>query len=497
MPPKDSTRKIKLGTTQGKCLGMVIPTPTMKPILRILSTILALCCLSGATWSKPNIVFVLIDDMGFADLSCFGNTEVKTPHIDRLAAEGGRFSQFYVASPICSPSRCAIITGQYPQRWKITSFLNNRAENTRRGMAQWLDPQAPCLPRILQAHDYATGHFGKWHLGGQRDVDDAPAIKDYGFDATLTNFEGMGPKLLPLTQKPGDAEPGRIWADAERLGKPFTWVQRSQITGRFIQEAISFMQTAATAEKPFYVNVWPDDVHTPLWPPVDTWAEGKRGKFKAVLENMDRQLGVLFDHIRTHPKLKENTLIMLCSDNGNDPSVDSGAPRHRGSKGTLYEGGIRSPLIVWGPGLMPRDRIGFHDATSLLMATDVAPSLISLTGAKTPDSVKFDGQDMSAAFLGRSPAPARTRPVFYSRPPDRKRMPGSNEGPLPDLAVRDGQWKLLCDVDGSHPQLYQIAEDPMEQTNLAAKEPAAVQRLTAAVLAWHKSMPPNNSLSIP
>src|SRR5512137_2186139 len=202
-------------------------------MIRIFFTALILAAPLAAAERRPNIVMIFIDDMGWGDFSCFGNTEAKTPNIDALAAGGIRFSQFYVNSPICSPSRCALTTGQYPQRWRIASYLNNRADNERRGVAQWLDPKAPTLARILKQNGYATGHFGKWHLGGQRDVDDAPPISDYGFDESLTNFEGMGPKLLPLTLKPGDKEPGRIWADAERLGQPVTWMLRSQITTGF------------------------------------------------------------------------------------------------------------------------------------------------------------------------------------------------------------------------------------------------------------------------
>lgn len=147
-----------------------------------------------------------------------------------------------------------------------------------------------------------TGHFGKWHLGGQRDVDDAPPITAYGFDESLTNFEGMGPKLLPLTLKPGDDKPGKIWADAERLGQPVTWMQRSKITSGFIDAAIPFIDKAAAARKPFFVNLWPDDVHGPWWPPTDKWAEGKRGLSLSVLEEMkDRQFGKLFEHVRSTP----------------------------------------------------------------------------------------------------------------------------------------------------------------------------------------------------
>ena len=198
---------------------------------------------------KPNVILVFIDDMGWADLSCFGNRDAETPHIDRLASEGIAFEQFYVNSPICSPSRVAISTGQYPQRWRITSYLARRQANQRRGIAHWLDPKAPLLARTLQRAGYATGHFGKWHMGGQRDVANAPPITDYGFDQSLTNFEGMGAKLLPLTLKPGQKKPGRIWADAERLGKPVTWMQRSKITGGFVDAAIPFIDRAVQARQ--------------------------------------------------------------------------------------------------------------------------------------------------------------------------------------------------------------------------------------------------------
>lgn len=446
--------------------------------------------LIAAPPSRPNIVMVFIDDMGWGDFSCFGNREAQTPNVDRLAAEGLRFSQFYVNAPICSPSRCALTTGQYPQRWRITSYLNNRADNARRGVANWLVPEAPTLARILKSHGYATGHFGKWHLGGQRDVDDSPPITDYGFDESLTNFEGMGAKLLPLTMRPGDEQPGRIWADAERLGEPVTWMQRSQITTGYVDAAIAFIDRAAGDEQPFYVNVWPDDVHSPFWPPVDKWADGKKGLYLSVLQEMDRQLGKLFDHVRESPALKENTLILVCSDNGPEPGAGSAGP-FRGAKTRLYEGGIRSPLVVWGPGLVPQDKPGTHNETSVFAAFDLVPSLITLTGAKPPAGVSFDGEDVSATLVGRSTV-SRKAPIFWRRPPDRKNSPPALPEPQPDLAVRDGDWKLLCNYDGSQPELYDLAGDRGETTNLAGKQPEIVGRLKDAALAWHRSLPADN-----
>jgi len=445
---------------------------------------------SSVAEQRPNFVMVFIDDMGWGDLSCFGNQDAKTPNIDRLATEGIRFSQFYVNSPICSPSRCALTTGQYPQRWRITSFLNNRADNERRGMAQWLDPQAPTLARCLKDAGYATGHFGKWHLGGQRDVDDAPPITTYGFDESLTNFEGMGPKLLPLTLKPGDQQPGKIWADAERLGKPFTWMLRSKITTGFIDAAIPFIEKAGRERKPFYINLWPDDVHGPWWPPVDKWAEGKRARYLAVLEEMDRQLGKLFDHIRNTPSLRGNTLVLVCSDNGHETGAGSAGPL-RGAKTQLYEGGIRSPLIVWGPGILQKDKTGAHNETSVFAAIDLVPSLHALADVKPPANVVFDGEDVSATLTGKT-AGSRRAPIFWRRPPDRKSSPPLITEIQPDLAVRDGKWKLLCEYDGSKPKLYNLETDRAEAVNLAAKHREIVKRLTAAVTVWHRSMPPDN-----
>lgn len=451
--------------------------------------LLAFLLLPSLLIAKPNVVMVFIDDMGWGDFSCFGNKDAKTPNIDRIAAEGIRFEQFYVNSPICSPSRCALTTGQYPQRWRINSYLNNRADNERRGVAQWLDPKAPTLARVLKQNGYATGHFGKWHLGGQRDVDDAPPITAYGFDESLTNFEGMGAKLLPLTLKPGDAEPGKIWADAERLGKPVTWMQRSEITSGFIDAAIPFMNRAATAGKPFFVNLWPDDMHGPWWPPVAKWAEDKRGKYLAVLESMDRQFGRLFDHLRSTPALRDNTLLLICSDNGPEPGAGSAGP-FRGSKTTLYEGGTRSPLIVWGPGLIDKAQAGSVNTQSVFAAFDLAPSLLAIAGIEAGETA-FDGENIAPALLGQIEV-SRQKPIFWRRPPDRKTAGPNLPERLPDLAMREGHWKLLCEYDGSKPQLYDLSKDRSETTNIADQHSQVVSRMREAVVSWHQSLPPDN-----
>ena len=441
-------------------------------------------CARFPNTSPPNIVLVFIDDMGWSDWSCFGNPDASTPNIDQMAAEGIAFEQFYVNSPICSPSRVAISTGQYPQRWGITSYLAFRKRNRERGLENWLDPQAPMLARSLKEVGYRTGHFGKWHMGGQRDVTEAPPITDYGFDTSLTNFEGMGPKLLPLTMEPGWEKPGKSWADAEILGGPVTWMQRSTITGGFVKEALIFMQHAVADKKPFYVNVWPDDVHSPFFPPLEKWGETKRDLYLAVLEEMDRQFDPLFTYLRSDEKLRNNTLVLICSDNG--PELGAGRAGHlKGYKTHLYEGGIRSPLIVWGPGLMSEGTAGMRNKTSVLAAIDLVPSLLSLAGCTGPAAVTYDGEDLLAILLGRVEA-SREAPIYFSRPPDRKDFYGFEN--LPDLAVRDGQWKLLCDYDGGRPQLYNLEADPGESRNVAQENPDVVRKLTQKTVDWWQSV---------
>jgi len=445
-------------------------------------------CTSTRVDRPPNIILLFIDDMGWADLSSFGNTEAQTPNIDRLANEGLAFEQFYVNSPICSPSRVAISTGHYPQRYRITSYLSNQNHNAERGIANWLNPEAPMLARSLNQAGYATGHFGKWHMGGQRDVDDAPDITEYGFDESLTNFEGMGAKLLPLT-KNEEGEVGKIWEQAEILGKPFTWMQRSEITTGFIDAAMTFIKKSQDEHKPFYVNIWPDDVHSPFWPPFEQYGlakeAGKRGLYLAVLEAMDEQFGKLFDFIRADDDLRNNTLIIFCSDNG--PELGAGqAGNLKGYKTHLYEGGIRSSLIVWGPDFLAEKSKGTRNQQSVFSAIDLVPSLLTLTNTTTHEGIQYDGEDMLATLRGDATA-SRSKPLYFSRPPDRKNYYGFEN--LPDLAVRDGAWKLLCDYDGSRPELYNIPNDPGETINLNDKYPEKVKVMTQQVVSWYRSMP--------
>lgn len=460
--------------------------------MRPMKTVLFLCliCLVQpvSAAERPNIVLVFIDDMGWGDFSCFGNTEATTANIDALAKEGIRFQQFYVNSPICSPSRVAISTGQYPHRHRITSYLASGKANRKRGIVDWLDPAAPMLARFLQQSGYATAHFGKWHMGGQRDVDHAPAITSYGFDTSLTNFEGMGAKLLPLTETPtknGGVKLGRIWQDATRLGEPVKWILRSRITGGFAERAIGFVDQAQANDQPFYINVWPDDVHTPLFPSLEGWADSQRGLYLSVLEEMDQQFARQFQRIQNDINLRENTLILICSDNGPEENAGSAGP-FTGLKATLFEGGIRSPLIVWGPGFISQQQRGTINKSSVFAAIDLVPSLLQFAGVSPPKDVIFDGENLAETLIGKSNN-SRSAPLFFRRPPDRKDFRSYKD--LPDLAIREGKWKLLCDYEGKRPRLHNLETDPTESTNLAEQYPDLTKRLITATLKWNHSMP--------
>ena len=190
-------------------------------------------------------------------------------------------------------------------------------------MAQWLDPAAPTVARALRSAGYATGHFGKWHMGGQRDVGDAPLITEYGFDKSLTQFEGLGDRVLPLLDA-YDGKPAKKYAlGSDTLGRGnITWVERSKVTTSFVGAAIAFMREASKSGKPFYVDVWPDDVHSPFFPPKALRGDGsKKALYLGVVQATDDQLAPLFDFVRGDPTLRDNTLIVVASDNGPEPGA--------------------------------------------------------------------------------------------------------------------------------------------------------------------------------
>lgn len=466
------------------------PAPTRLTTLTLLLALLlasALHLIAAQRPHQPNFIFLLIDDMGYGDLSCYGGEPGETPHIDSMAREGIRFSQFYVGAPICSPSRTAFTTGQFPVRWRMNSYLASRRENKGRGIPNWLDPKAPTLARILRQAGYTTGHFGKWHMGGQRDVGEAPLITEYGFDESLTQFEGLGDRILPLLNAFDGEPPRKHSLGSETLGRGnIQWMDRSKVTSGFVDRALEFIRKAEQEGKPFYVNLWPDDVHSPFFPPKALRSDGtKRQLYLGVTKAMDEQFAPLFTYLRASPVLRTNTILIISSDNGPEPGAGSAGP-FRGHKGNLYEGGIREPFIVWAPGFLGPSARGTLNDRTVLSAVDLLPSIARLAGVSLSPGIKPDGEDLSTSFLGKG-AQTRSKPLFWLRPPDR---PGNGER-WPDLALRDADWKLLLMQDGTGAQLYDLAHDPGETNNLASSNPKTVQRMSRPLLDWSKSLPVN------
>jgi arylsulfatase A-like enzyme len=421
----------------------------------------------AANGSKPHIVFILTDDLGAGDVGCYGGTIAPTPNIDRLAREGSRFTRYYSAAPICSPSRAGLITGQFPARWRITSFLQTRAANGACEQANFLDPTAPSLPRSLKNAGYATAHVGKWHLGGGRDVTDAPKFAAYGYD------EGVGTYESP--------EPHPDITATEWVWSPRDKVKRWNRTSFFVDRTLDFI--TRHKDQPCFVNLWLDDPHTP-WVPEPKEGEqlppgNTRAKLMRVLEENDLQIGRLMDG------LPANTLVIYTSDNGALPTLKGERTLGlRGSKLSLYEGGIRLPFIARWPGKVPAGRV---DETTVLAAVDILPTLCAITGATS--DVSSDGEDLSAALFGT--ATQRAKPLFweYGRNTKSFTYPEDARHRSPNVAIRDEKWKLLANADGSGVELYDIIADANETKNLQSDEPEVTRRLREALLIWRRSLP--------
>jgi arylsulfatase A-like enzyme len=450
----------------------------LSSVLKLVATIACLLFVFSshelfAAAQKPNIVFLLTDDMGYGDVGCYGGKFVPTPNIDRLAQEGTKFTKFYVASPICSPSRTGFLTGMYPARWKIHSFLQARAGNRAVGQVDFLDPHAPSIARTLKAAGYATAHIGKWHMGGGRDVTNAPPFSAYGFDEHVSTYESPEPD-------PNITATNWIWSAQDN-------VKRWDRSAYFVDKSLDFLRRHK--DQPCYVNLWPDDVHTP-WVPEAAAAQRKNGaheteaEFKRVLAEYDRQVGRFMAGLK-ELGLAENTIVIFTSDNGPMPDFKHERTAGlRGRKGSLYEGGTRMPLIVRWPGHAPAGRV---DEKTVLTAVDFFPMFCKLGGTVLPPKENFDGEDLSRAFSGESLV--RTLPILWEFGSNNTEFPSPKGDHSPNVAIRDGKWKLLVNNDGTGAELYDLDADRNETQNIADKNPQLANRLTEQAVNWRKSLP--------
>jgi N-acetylgalactosamine-6-sulfatase len=419
--------------------------------------------------SRPNILVIVADDIGWGDLSCHGHPVHQTPHLDRMATHGVDFQQFTVLNPVCSPSRAAILTGLYPARLSIHEHFAKPQDNRARGMPDWLDPQAPNWIRLLHDAGYRTGHFGKWHLTNAS-VPKAPLPAAYGYDQAAV-FNG------------GDGWP---IADFRRTADE---------TAEFIRNSQG---------QSFAANVWIHESHTPHKPSpaaMAKWAhlDERQQVYAAVMTDADNAVGKILQALRD-AKVEDNTIVIFTSDNGQEDagpperklmndsdanidgygdyySVGSAGPFKAGKR-SLHEGGVRVPFIVSWPAQI--QKAGKNQET-VISAVDLLPSLCAAAGVKMPEGFQPDGENLLASFTGIERR--RQGPLFWEW---RGGHGGHN---WPAHAVRDGRWKLLINEALHREELYDLEADPGESRNLAASHADQVARLKGLLREWRNSLP--------
>lgn len=459
----------------------------------------------AADSKKPNVIFILTDDQGWNDAHFAGHPYVKTPNLDKFASQSTWFRQFYVAATVCSPSRCAFMTGHSPARHLIHGHFSGDAENAARSMPNWLDPQVTTLPGLLKKAGYATAHIGKWHLGNSAE---SPPPAAYGIDyARVVNSSG------PALGGDGTTK-GSDKADIPEKTDPYF---RAHSTAMIVDETIKFIRERKG--QPFYANVWTLLPHAPLKPTPEQLAEyeslapkptdpgfgpwmqkylanakdlkSQMQVFCASLTDLDTQLGRLFAAL-DEMGVANDTLIFYSSDNGaedhrignaSNAGVGNTGPL-RARKRSMYEGGIRTFGLLRWPGRVAAGRV---DETSVMGGVDFLPTVCKIAGVDVPASVKPDGEDVSDIWLGASRARKTSLHwewLFAVR--------GEEDGYMPPmLAVRDGDWKLFVSHKGTDAQLYNIPKDAGEEHDVAGANPEVVKSLSEKALAWVKTLPPS------
>ena len=414
--------------------------------------------------NPPNVVFILTDDLGWAELGCYGNAFNETPHLDKLARQGMRFTQAYAAASVCSPTRASLMTGQYPARVGITDYL--RADD-----AKHLSPEThTTVARALAAQGYATGLIGKWHLMGDYEKRRGDPAR-HGFGEVVcseTRYIGGGDYFHPYNHLP----------DVEAR-----W-ENEYLTDRLSAEAADFI--TRHKEEPFFLYVSYYSVHTRLAgrPPLIEKYQVKPGAGKnknnpvlaAMLESIDNGVGRMM-HAIEQCGIADNTILVFMSDNGGEHKVTSNAPL-RGGKSQLYEGGIRVPLIVRWPQAVAAGAVCDTPVSTI----DFYPTFLDLAGVAPADGQPVDGE--SLAPLLKQTGPLERDTLFWHYPIEKPHFLGGRSSGV----VRQGDLKLVEFYDTGEVELYDLAKDLGEQHNLAEKQPQKAAQLRQMLGKWRKRM---------
>ena len=441
--------------------------------------ILAALSLVAKAADKPNFIIIFTDDQGYGDLGCFGSTKIKTPHIDRLAKEGRRFTNFMVASPVCTPSRAALLTGCYPKR--IGMHQHVLFPSSTKG----LNPTEHTIADHLKGQGYATACFGKWHLGHHPET----LPQSNGFDT----YFGI-PYSNDMNHPDNKGKPKGGWAGMDALWKDpestlTKWktplmenekiveipVDQRTVTRRYTDKSIEFIKTNAKADKPFFVYLPHSMPHIPLYVPDDVRDPNPLNAYTNVIEHIDSEVGRIADLLR-ELKLSDNTYLIFTTDNGPwlpfQHHGGSAGPLRDG-KGSTFEGGQRVPCVMWAPGKIPAGTT----CDQLCGTIDLLPTIASLTKTPLPSNKKIDGLDISKLLTTDDKTP-RNEFVYYT-----------SRGDIQGL--RQGKHKLL--VNGprnkkrnprakTEVMLFDLEADLGEKNNLAESKPEVVAKLKARML---------------
>jgi arylsulfatase A-like enzyme len=434
----------------------------MKPLLRIirlagtLATIFAAAAVSAA---KPNVMVIIVDDLGYGDLSSYGAKDIKSPHVDKLMASGMRFDSFYANCPVCSPTRAALLCGRYQELVGVPGVVRTHAENNW----GYLKQDAVLLPQVFKPAGYHTAIIGKWHLG--LDKENHPTRRGFDF------FHGFLADMMDDYYK--HRRHGNHYM--RKNEEPVT--PKGHATDIFTQWAVEYISEQAQSEKPFFLYLAYNAPHTPIQPPADWLArvkrreagiDGKRAKLVALIEHMDEGIGKVMSALESSGQA-ENTLVVFVSDNGGQVNVGGTNGALRGGKQDMYEGGIRVPACaVWPGKIKPGGRNNFIAATM-----DIYPTVAAAAGIELKHEI--DGQSFLPLLLGEDQAGIE-RDLFFTR-----REGGERYMAESTWAMRRGNWKLVKNSPMIPWELFDLEHDPAEKTDLATKNRKKYRELAGAM----------------
>ena len=428
-----------------------------------------LCGTVTAAETRPNVVLIFADDLGWTDLGCYGSELYRTPHIDRLARDGMRFTQNYSACTVCSPSRAALLTGKYPARLHITDWIPGQPpENPKLIVPDWtkyLPHEETTLAEVFKSAGYATASIGKWHLGGEPYYP-----QTQGFDINIAGTD--------KPQPPSYFAPWKIPTLSEGN-------EGDYVTDRLAEEAVKFI--TANRERPFFLYCPHFAVHTPIQGKPDVVAKYQavprselkqnNASYAAMIESLDDAVGRIRQTL-DDLKLTDRTIVIFTSDNGGRVPTTSNLPLRVG-KGSCYEGGTRVPLIVYSPGVTRANTVS--DVPTITM--DLSPTLLEIAGLNVESGHRLDG--LSLVPLLRSEKSLRRDALFWHYPHYQHYQLG---GTTPYSAIRAGDYKLIEFHADNRIELYDLRDDVGERRELSAQMPEKAAELRNRLHAWRKEV---------